>query len=487
MGWTIQPILRLAQRAEAGSPNLKIAGILQGAVKKICDNILEAIGGTPMVRINRITRGIIDGQVLVKLETFNPGNSIKDRMAVKLIEDAEQAGTLKPGGTIIEGTSGNTGMGLAIAAIVKGYKCIFTTTDKQSKEKIDALKAFGAEVIVCPTNVDPEDPRSYYSVSSRLEREVPDSWKANQYDNLSNQQAHYEQTGPEIWDQTDGRVTHLVVGVGTGGTATGVGRYLKERNPRIKVWGIDTYGSVFKKYKETGIFDKNEIYPYITEGIGEDFLPKNVDFSVIDHFEKVTDKDAALMTRRIAREEGIFAGNSAGSAMAGLLQLKDRFTADDVIVVIFHDHGSRYLGKMFNDDWMREKGFLEKTGLAARDLVASGVSGELRSIEQHATVSNAIKLMSEHDFSQISITHDGRLVGSLNETRLFAEITKNPGVIHQPVQAIMQPAFPFADISTPVELLSKMLTPETPAVLVRDFKTDKTFIITRSDIIRALG
>ena len=261
-----------------------------------------------------------------KLETFNPGNSIKDRMAVKMIEDAERAGLLKPGGTIIEGTSGNTGMGLAIAAVVKGYKCIFTTTDKQSKEKIDALKAFGAEVIVCPTNVDPEDPRSYYSVSSRLEKEVPNSWKANQYDNLSNTAAHYEQTGPEIWEQTDGRVTHLVVGVGTGGTISGVGRYLKEQNPKIKVWGIDTYGSVFKKYKETGIFDKNEIYPYITEGIGEDFLPKNVDFDVIDHFEKVTDKDAAMMTRRIAREEGIFAGNSAGSAMAGLLQLKDHFT-----------------------------------------------------------------------------------------------------------------------------------------------------------------
>jgi cystathionine beta-synthase len=456
-------------------------------VKKICDTILETIGNTPLVRINRIARGVLDAEVLAKLETFNPGNSNKDRMAVKMIEDAEREGKLRPGGTIIEGTSGNTGMGLAITAVVKGYRCIFTTTDKQSKEKIDALKAFGAEVIVCPTNVEPDDPRSYYSVSSRLEREIPNSWKANQYDNLSNLRAHYEQTGPEIWQQTDGRVTQLVVGVGTGGTVTGVGRYLKERNPNIKVWGIDTYGSVFKKYKETGIFDKNEIYPYITEGIGEDFLPKNVDFDVIDHFEKVTDKDAALMTRRIAREEGIFAGNSAGAALAGLLQLKDRFTRDDVIVVIVQDHGSRYLAKMYNDDWMREKGFLEKTGMAARDLVASGVSGELWSIEQHETVSSAIKVMSEHDFSQLSITHGGRLVGSLNETHLFAEITKDPDVVKQPVHAIMQPAFPFVDISTPVELLSKMITLETPAVLVRDFKTQKTFIITRSDIIRALS
>jgi cystathionine beta-synthase len=293
---------------------------------KIAANILEVIGHTPMVRINRITRGVVAADVLAKVETFNPGNSIKDRMAVKMIEDAEKQGLLKPGGTIIEGTSGNTGMGLAIAAVVKGYRCVFTTTDKQSKEKLDALKAFGAEVIVCPTNVDPEDPRSYYSMRDRLATEIPNAWKANQYDNLSNSAANYEQTGPEIWSQTDGKVTHLVVGVGTGGTVTGTGRYLKEKNPKIKVWGIDTYGSVFKKYKETGIFDKHEIYPYITEGIGEDFLPKNVDFSIIDHFEKVTDKDAALMTRRLVREEGIWAGNSAGSAMAGLLQLKDRFT-----------------------------------------------------------------------------------------------------------------------------------------------------------------
>src|SRR5207248_3147075 len=372
----------------------------------------------PLVRINRLTRGVIQGTVLVKIETFNPGNSIKDRMAVKMIEDAERSGLLKPGGTIIEGTSGNTGMGLAITAVVKGYKCIFTTTDKQSKEKIDALKAFGAEVIVCPTNVEPEDPRSYYSVSSRLQSEIPNSWKANQYDNLSNLQAHYEMTGPEIWQQTGGRVTHLVVGVGTGGTASGVGRYLKERNPTIKVWGIDTYGSVFKKYKETGIFDKHEIYPYITEGIGEDFLPKNVDFDVIDHFEKVTDKDAAIMTRRIAREEGIFAGNSAGSAIAGLLQLRDHFTDEDVIVVIFHDHGSRYLGKMFNDGWMREKGFIEKTGMAARDLVSVRLPGELCALDSNEPVEHAVRLMSEHDFSQISITRDNRLVGSLNETHL---------------------------------------------------------------------
>ena len=455
-------------------------------MKKVCDTILDAVGDTPMVRINHITKGVVKGTVYAKVETFNPGNSIKDRMAIQMIEDAERSGQLKPGGTIIEGTSGNTGMGLAMAAVVKGYKCIFTTTDKQSKEKVDALKAFGAEVIVCPTNVEPEDPRSYYSVSSRLERDVPNSWKANQYDNLSNSKAHYEQTGPEIWEQTEGRITHLVCGVGTGGTISGTGRFLKEQNPTIRTWGIDTYGSVFKKYKETGIFDRHEIYPYITEGIGEDFLPKNVDFGVIDAFEKVTDKDAAMMTRRIAREEGIFAGNSAGSAMAGLLQLRDHFTDADVTVVIFHDHGTRYLGKMFNDEWMREKGFIEKHGMKARDLVAMKLSGELCSLESEEPVEHAIHLMSEHDFSQISIMRDSRLVGSLNEAHLYNELIKNADVKAQPVETIMQPAFPFVDISTPIDLLQTMITPQNPAVLVRDFKTDKTFIITRSDLIRVL-
>jgi cystathionine beta-synthase len=324
---------------------------------KYYQHIMETIGNTPLVKINRITAEI-PALVLAKVETVNPGNSIKDRMALKMIEVAEAEGKLKPGATIIEGTSGNTGMGLAIAAIMKGYKCIFTTTDKQSKEKVDALKAFGAEVIVCPTDVEPEDPRSYYSVSSRLEKEVPNSWKPNQYDNPANAMAHYESTGPEIWEQTEGKITHLIVGVGTGGTISGTGRYLKEKNPNIQILGIDTYGSVFKKYKETGEFDKNEIYSYVTEGIGEDFLPENVDFNVIDHFEKVTDQDAAVMTRRIPKEEGIFVGNSAGSAMAGLMQMKDRFKEGDVVVVIFHDHGTRYLGKMFNDDWMKMKGWL---------------------------------------------------------------------------------------------------------------------------------
>ncbi|MDH4064646.1 MAG: pyridoxal-phosphate dependent enzyme [Acidobacteriota bacterium] len=455
--------------------------------KQICDTILDTIGHTPLVRIHRLTRGRIAADVLAKIETFNPGNSIKDRMALKMIEDAERDGRLRPGGTIIEGTSGNTGMGLAIAAVVKGYKCIFTTTDKQSKEKVDALRAFGAEVIVCPTDVDPEDPRSYYSVSSRLERDTPDSWKANQYDNPSNTAAHYEQTGPEIWEQTGGAVDHLVVGVGTGGTICGTGRFLKERKPSVKVWGIDTYGSVFKKYKETGIFDKNEIYPYITEGIGEDFLPKNVDFSVIDHFEKVTDRDAAIMTSRIAREEGIFAGNSAGSAMAGLLQLADRFTAGETVVVIFHDHGTRYLGKMYNPDWMREKGFLDRKGLTARDLVADRQKARLTTISRSESVSQAAHLMTEHAYSQLPVIADGRLVGSVSESHLFEQIVRNPELLKGPVESIMEPAIPFADISTGVDALAGMLTDASPAVLVRDFKSDETYIITRWDVIRALS
>ncbi len=325
---------------------------------KYAKNILETIGNTPLVKINKITAEI-PALVLAKIETFNPGNSVKDRMAIKMIEDAEKDGRLKPGGTIIEGTSGNTGMGLALGAIVKGYKLICVISDKQSKEKMDILKAVGAQVIVCPTNVEPDDPRSYYSVSKRLAEETPNSWYVNQYDNPSNTIAHYEQTGPEIWEQTEGKITHFVVGVGTGGTISGVGKYLKEKNPNIKIWGIDTYGSVFKKYHETGIFDENEIYPYVTEGIGEDILPKNVDFSIIDGFEKVTDKDAAIYQRKLASEEGMFVGNSAGAAIKGVLQLKEHFKPDDVLVVLFHDSGSRYVGKMFNDDWMREKGWLE--------------------------------------------------------------------------------------------------------------------------------
>lgn len=323
---------------------------------KYYKNIIETIGDTPLVQLNKIVD--TDALVLAKVETFNPGHSVKDRMALKMIEDAENDGRLKPGGTIIEGTSGNTGMGLALVAIQKGYKCIFVMPDKQSKEKIDILRAVGAQVVVCPTDVPPESKLSYYSVAKRLTEETPNSWYVNQYDNPSNAKAHYEGTGPEIWDQTNGKITHLVVGVGTGGTISGCAKYLKEQNANIKIWGIDTFGSVFKKYHETGEFDKEEIYPYITEGIGEDILPENVDFSLIDHFEKVNDKDGAVMARRLAREEGIMAGYSAGSAIAGINQMHAKLSKDDIVVVVLHDHGTRYVGKLFNDDWMKQHNFL---------------------------------------------------------------------------------------------------------------------------------
>lgn len=449
------------------------------------NNILETIGNTPLVKLNKLVKGI-DATILAKVETTNPGNSIKDRMAVKMIEIAEKEGKLKPGGTIIEGTSGNTGMGLAIAAVIKGYKCIFTTTDKQSKEKVDALKAFGAEVIVCPTDVEPEDPRSYYSVSTRLERETPNSWKPNQYDNLANSLAHYEQTGPEIWEQTEGKITHLIVGVGTGGTISGAGEYLKEQNPNIKIWGIDTYGSVFKKYKETGIFDEKEIYPYITEGIGEDFLPKNVNFDLIDHFEKVTDKDAALMTREIARKEGIFVGNSAGAAIAGLLQLKNELKKGDLVVVIFHDHGSRYMGKMFNDDWLRERGFLEDEKLTAKSILAKREPQEMITIDSEKTVLEAINTMKSLNISQIPVTQQGMVVGKITEGDLLNALLENPSVKSAKVESIQTASFPFVDLNTSIDKISGLINKDNCAVLIEDAE-GKIEIITQYDIIDAIS
>ncbi|MBN8702857.1 MAG: pyridoxal-phosphate dependent enzyme [Bacteroidetes bacterium] len=452
---------------------------------KVCNNILETIGNTPLVRLNKIVKDI-PATVYAKVETFNPGNSIKDRMALKMIEDAEKKGLIKPGYTIIEGTSGNTGMGLAIAAIIKGYKCIFTTTDKQSKEKVDALRAFGAEVIVCPTNVEPEDPRSYYSVSSRLEKEVPNSWKPNQYDNLSNSLAHYESTGPEIWEQTKGKITHLVVGVGTGGTICGTGRFLKEKNPNIKIWGIDTYGSVFKKYKETGVFDKNEIYPYITEGIGEDFLPKNVDFSIIDHFEKVTDKDAAIYTREVVKQEGIFAGNSAGSAVAGLIQMKDKLKKDDLVVVIFHDHGTRYLGKMFNDDWMRDRGFIVHEKPKAINLIEKHKHLDLVTIDNTQTVMEAITKITKFNISQIPVVKGNEIIGSIVDSEIFPKVLENPDLKNKPVESIMSKAFPFVDANTSLEDIAKKFTKENSAILVKDLD-GKNHIITKHDLIDAIA
>lgn len=448
------------------------------------ENILGTIGNTPLVKLNKIVSGV-DALVLAKVETFNPGNSVKDRMAVKMIEDAEADGRLKPGGTIIEGTSGNTGMGLALVAIIKGYKLICVISDKQSKEKMDILRAVGAKVVVCPTDVEPTDPRSYYSVSKRLATETPNSWYVNQYDNLSNSLAHYEQTGPEIWKQTEGKITHFVVGVGTGGTISGVGKFLKEKNPNIKIWGIDTYGSVFKKYHETGIFDENEIYSYITEGIGEDILPKNVDFSLIDGFTKVTDKDAAVYTRKIALEEGIFVGNSAGAAIKGLLQLKEHFKPDDVIVVLFHDSGSRYVGKMFNDDWMRERGFLEENVTTAEDVIKDHIDQHLIVVRTEELVSHAIDRMRKYNISQIPVVDIAGFVGSVDETDLFRSYVADKNVADKPIKEVMGKPFPVVKLSTAIEEVSKLFTRENDAVLV-DLDNGNYHIITKSDIIRSM-
>ncbi len=448
------------------------------------NNILETIGNTPLVKLNRVVEDI-PALVLMKVETFNPGHSIKDRMALKMLLDAEADGRLKPGGTIIECTSGNTGMGLAIAGAVRGYKCIFTTSDKQSKEKIDLLKAVGAEVIVCPTNVAPDDPKSYYSVARRLSTEIPNSFWFNQYDNLSNRQAHYESTGPEIWQQTEGKVTHLVVGVGTGGTISGTGKYLKEQNPGIKVWGIDTYGSVFKKYHETGIFDEKEIYPYITEGIGEDILPKNVDFDIIDLFEKVTDKDGALMARRLAREEGILLGYSAGSALAGLQQLKDKLTKDDVVVVVIHDHGSRYVGKIYNDDWMRERGFLEEE-LTVKDVLRKKGKQDFIAIHRHQKVEEALDMMRKHDISQMPVLHEEEIVGSVTENNLLNYLLDNPSENGQAtVDKIMGEHFPLVSEDIRLSQLRMYIDKKVNAILVKD-KAGKMHILTQYDILQAM-
>lgn len=452
---------------------------------KYYNNILETIGNTPLVKFNKITKDI-PALCLAKIETFNPGHSIKDRMAVKMVEDAEKAGKLKPGGTIIEGTSGNTGMGLALAAIVKGYKLICTLADKQSKEKMDILRAMGAEVIVCPTNVSSDDPRSYYSIAKRLNEEIPNSYYPNQYDNLSNRTAHYEQTGPEIWDQTDGKITHLVVGVGTGGTISGTAKYLKEKNPNIKIWGIDTYGSVFKKYHETGEFDEKEIYSYITEGIGEDILPENVDFSLIDHFEKVTDKDGVIMTRRLAREEGFFMGNSAGSAVAGLMQMKDKLTKDDVVVVIFHDHGSRYVGKMFNDDWVRDRGFMEKEKVNALNLANQHLGKKLITASPDDDPEEVMRLMTKYKISQVPVTDGVNFIGSLKDSDIYTALLKKERKGSGKVSDYMSEPYEFVDANASLEEIAAKIDKQNPAVLVKN-RSGETHIITIHDIIEALN
>jgi cystathionine beta-synthase len=449
----------------------------------IKNNILEAIGNTPMIRLNKITKNF-PCEVVAKVDYFNPGNSIKDRMALKMVEVAEQEGKLKPGGTIIEGTSGNTGMGLALAAVVKGYKCIFVTTDKQSKEKADILKAVGAEVIVCPTNVLPDDPKSYYSVAARLAKEVPNSLHMNQYDNLANRLAHYETTGPEIWKQTDGKITHLVCTAGTGGTITGTAQFLKEKNPNIKIWAIDVYGSLLTKYFRTGEIDMNEVHPYISEGFGEDFVPKNYDMSVIDHFEQVTDKDGAVMARRLAKEEGLFCGYSAGSCLQGLMQLNDKLKKGDLVVCILHDHGSRYVGKIYNDQWMMERGFLDVKTF--KDIVSSRAHNRLITAEPTHTVAEAVELMKKYDIEQIPVMNGNGAVGSISENGLFNKLFSNPELKNEKLSKVMEAPFPVVAYDTPLERISTMINKENGAVMSKD-EAGNYHIVTKYDLIQSLA
>lgn len=449
----------------------------------IKNNILETIGNTPLIRLNKITKGL-PCTVAAKVDYFNPGNSIKDRMAIKMIEVAEREGKLKPGGTIIECTSGNTGMGLALAAIVKGYKCIFTTTDKQSKEKADILKAVGAEVIVCPTNVEPDDPRSYYSIAKRLAKEIPNSFHSNQYDNLANRLAHYESTGPELWEQTDGKITHLICTAGTGGTITGTAMFLKEKNPNIKIWAIDAEGSLLTKYFKTGEIDMSVVHPYISEGFGEDFVPENYDMSVIDHFEQVSDKDGAIMARRIAKEEGLFCGYSAGSCLQGLMQLKDRLSANDLAVCIFHDHGSRYVGKIYNDQWMMERGFLEVKSF--KDIISSRVQKEkLISVSSENTIAEAVSLMKKYEIEHIPVIDKDEVIGSISENGLFQKIFTNPDIKNEQVINVMEKPYPIVDINMSVEKISTLINKDTGAVLGKD-ETGTYHIVTKYDILQAL-
>jgi cystathionine beta-synthase len=452
------------------------------------DSVIDLIGNTPLVKLKKVTAGI-PGTILAKPEYFNPGHSVKDRIAIKLVLDAEKAGILKPGGTIVEGTSGNTGMGLALVAAQRGYKCVFTMADKQSKEKVDALRAVGAEVVVCPTNVEPSDPRSYYSTAKRIAAETPNSFYPNQYDNLSNFAAHYESTGPEIWNQTEGRVTHYVAGLGTGGTLCGTGKYLKEQNPNVQVIGIDTYGSVLKKYKETGIFDENEIYPYMVEGIGEDFIPKNIDFDVIDHIIKVTDKDSAIMARRLAREESLFIGWSCGAAVYGALEYaRKHLKPDDIMVILLPDHGTRYLAKIYNDTWMKDHGFMENREFGtAKDIIQSrGSNSKITTVDKDTTVQEVISIMAKEGISQIPVTDGEHYIGSLNESKVLYQLLDNPEIKKQPVKEIMEKPFKFVGMDYTIDALSSLIDKDNKAVLVRDEKNE-VHIITQADLLAALA
>ena len=456
------------------------------------DSVLGTIGDTPLVRINRLARDV-PATVLGKVEFFNPGGSVKDRIGVQMIEEAEAEGLIEPGGTIIEGTSGNTGAGLAVAAIAKGYRCIFTTTDKQSKEKVDVLRGLGAEVLVCPTNVEPDDPRSYYSRARQLAEEIPNSVYLNQYDNFSNTEAHYRTTGPELWEQTGGRITHFIAGAGTGGTISGTAKYLKEQNSDIQVVGVDPYGSVFYKYFHEGVFDEDEIYPYLTEGVGEDILPENMNFEIVDDFVRVSDEHSMQMTRRLAREEGLFIGQSCGLAMAGALQWmrthEQTLSEDDVVVVLLPDSGFRYLSKTYNDEWMRSHGFLEEQPAVTAEevLQVRHIDSGIIALAPTETIGVAIDLMTERGISQMPVIEDGDVVGSVTESDILNRLIDEPGARDDALRTIMGEPFPVVPASLQLEHLSAYLEQDAGAVLVDTGTDDEYAVITKTDLISALA
>lgn len=454
------------------------------------NSILETIGNTPLIKLQKVAKDV-KATVLVKVEYFNPGQSVKDRIAIKMIEDAERDGKIKPGGTIIEGTSGNTGMGLALAGVVKGYKCIFTTTDKQSMEKVNLLRALGAEVKICPTNVEPDDPRSYYSVAKRLSEEIPNSYYPNQYDNLSNREAHYETTGPEIWEQTEGKVTHYVAGMGTGGTITGTARFLKEKNPDVKVVGVDSVGSVYKSYFKTREFDKSQIAPYLTEGIGEDIIPQNIDFDYIDDVIQCPDLEAFVTTRDLARKEGLFIGGSCGAAVWGALEYakRENLTEDDVVVVILPDSGTRYVSKIYNDEWMIRNGFMQPAATRIAGHVISMKGKEQASLvtaEETDSLSDVINKMNQNSISQLPIMKGEEFTGSVTDSMILSQLIQDPGAQTAPVSDIMDAPFPVIEHSTGMGEVTGLLNRSNPAVIVR-MKDGSYDIITRSDLIITLS
>jgi cystathionine beta-synthase len=449
------------------------------------ENILQTIGNTPLVKLPKIMDGV-RGLVLAKLEMMNPGGSVKDRIGETMIAEAEASGALRPGGTIIEPTSGNTGLGLAMVAAIKGYRAVFTIPDKMSREKLDLLKAFGARVVVTPTAVPPDHPDSYYRVAERIHRDTPNSILPNQYANQANPRAHYETTGPEIWRDTDGKVTHFVCGMGTGGTISGVGKFLKEKDPKIRVVGVDPLGSILKDY----FYKKDSMKPhtYKIEGIGEDFIPKSTWFEYIDDIEKVGDKEAYLMTRRLAREEAILAGSSSGAAIVAARRIAETLGPDSVLVVLLPDTGERYLSKAHNEEWLKEQGYLEEpvaplmTILRAKERTFPGVI----TIDVAATVREAADMMRQYNVSQLPVLDTGILVGSLREEVLMKALLENPKMYSDYVAKVMEKPFPIVEPGADLEQVYKLLMRGSPAVVVgKEDRLDG--IITRIDVIEYLA